>query len=330
MRSTVACLATVVAFLLLAGPLGVDAQGARKTPRVGIVAAGSQSSARHQVDAFREGLRELGHIEGHSLVIEERWAEGNLERFGDLIDELLRSKVDVVVVASAPGARAAKKAAATTPVVFVAVTDPIGSGIVSSLAHPSGNITGTSLVLGEELAGKWVELVKDALPQVSSVAALGHPDHPMNRPYVKAMGMAARTLGLKLQVFDARDSADLENALSMVAKAEPGALIVTASPLFGTHRKRIADFALSRRIPTIAFYREFVMDGALMAYGPSITDSYRRGAAYVDRILKGAKPADLPVEQPTTFELAINVRTARVLGVAISPSLLLRANYVIE
>jgi putative ABC transport system substrate-binding protein len=282
------------------------------------------------VDAFREGLRELGHIEGHSIVIEERWAEGNLERFGDLIDELLRSKVDVIVVASAPGARAAKKAAATTPVVFVAVTDPIGSGIVSNLAHPDGNITGTSLVLGEELAGKWVELVKDALPRVSRVAALGHADHPMHRPYVTAMGAAARTLGLKLQVFDARESADLENALSMVAKAEPGALIVTASPLFATQRKRIADFALSRKIPTIAFYREFVMDGALITYGPSIPDSYRRGAAYVDRILKGAKPADLPVEQPTTLELAINVRTARELGIAISPSLLLRANHVIE
>ena len=330
MRLAVTRLATAVAFLLLAAPLAAEAQGTRKIPRVGIVAAGSPTAARHQVDAFRGGLRELGYIDGQSIVIEERWAEGQLERFGDLIADLVRSNVDVIVVASAPGARAAKNAATTTPVVFVAVTDPIGSGVVSSLARPSGNITGTSLFIGEELPGKWVELVKDALPRVSSVAALAHTDHPMTRIYVKAMGAAARTQGLKLQVFDVRDIAGLDSALSMIAKAPPGALIVTASPLFGVHRKRIADFALPRGIPTIGFVRELVVDGALMSYGPSITDSYRRGAVYVDRILKGAKPADLPVEQPTKFELVINLRTARALGLTIPPSLLLRADHVIE
>lgn len=290
----------------------------------------SLAAGQQQRDAFRGGLRELGYIEGQSIVFEERWAEGKLERFGDLIADLLRSNVDVIVVGSAPGALAAKNAATTTPVVFVAVTDPIGSGVVSSLARPGGNITGTSLVIGEELAGKWVELVKDALPRVSSVAALGHPDHPMTRMYVKGMEAAARTLGLKLQVFDVRDVAGLDSALSMIAKAPPGALIVTASPLFGTHRKRIADFALPRGIPTIGFVRELVVDGILMSYGPSITDSYRRGAVYVDRILKGAKPADLPVEQPTKFELVINLRTARALGLTMPPVLLLRADYVIE
>jgi putative ABC transport system substrate-binding protein len=302
----------------------------REIPRVGIVASTSPAAGRQTVDAFREGLRELGYIEGRSIVIEERWAEGKLERFGDLIADLLRANVDVIVVGSVAGARAAKNAATTTPVVFVAVTDPIGSGVVSSLARPGGNITGTSLVIGEELAGKWVELVKDALPRASSVAALGHTDHPMYRIYVKAIGAAARTLGLKLQVFDVRDVAGLDNALSVMAKAPPAALIVTASPLFSVHRKRIADFALSRRIPTIGFVRELVVDGILLSYGPSITDSYRRGAAYVDRILKGAKPADLPVEQPTKFELAINFRTARTLGLTIPSSLLLRADHVIE
>jgi putative tryptophan/tyrosine transport system substrate-binding protein len=319
-----------VAFTTLVAPLVGEARGTRKIPRVGIVAATSPAAARHQVDAFRGGLRELGYIEGQNIVIEERWAEGKLERFGDLIADLLRSNVDVIVVASAAGARGAKNAATTTPVVFVAVTDPIGSGVVSSLARPGGNLTGTSLLIGEGLAGKWVELVKDTLPRVSSVAALGHTDHPMTRVYVKAMEAAAQTLGLKLQVFDVRDVAGLDSALSTIAKAPPDALIVTASPLFGVHRKRIADFALPRGIPTIGYDRQLVVDGVLMSYGPSITDSYRRGAVYVDRILKGAKPAALPVEQPTKFELAVNMRTAKALGLTIPPSVLVRADQIIE
>jgi putative ABC transport system substrate-binding protein len=328
-KLTVTRLATAV-FLLLATPLAAEAQGTRKIPRVGIVAATSPPAGRHSVDAFRGGLRELGYIEGQSIIIEERWAEGKLERFGDLIAGLLRANVDVIVVASSAGARAAKNAATTTPVVFVAVTDAVGSGVVSSLARPGGNLTGTSLIIGEEFAGKWVELVKDALPQVSSVAALGHTDHPMTRKYVKAMEAAARTLGLKLQVLEVRDVAGLDSALSMIAKAPPGALIVPASQFFGAHRKRIADFALPRGIPTIGHDRSLVVDGVLMSYGPSITDSYRRGAVYVDKILKGAKPADLPVEQPTKFELVINFRTARALGLTIPPSLLLRADHVVE
>ena len=175
-----------------------------------------------------------------------------------------------------------------------------------------------------------MELVKDALPRVSSVAALGHTDHPMTRKYVKAMEAAARTLALKLQVFDVRDVAGLDSALSMMAKAPPGALIVPVSPLFSEHRKRIADFALPRGIPTIGAFRELVADGILLSYGPSITDSYRRGAVYVDRILKGAKPADLPVEQPTKFELVINLQTAKALGLTIPRSVLVRADELIE
>jgi putative ABC transport system substrate-binding protein len=201
---------------------------------------------------------------------------------------------------------------------------------VSSVARPGGNLTGTSLVIGEDAAGKWVELVKDILPRVSSVAAFVHTEHPMSRSYVKAMEAAARTLGLKLQVFDVHDGTGLDSALSIFTKAPPGALILAASPLFGVHRKRIAHFARPRRIPTIGYDRQFVVDGVLMSYGPSITDSYRRGAVYVDRILKGAKPAYLPVEQPTTFELVINFKTAKALGLTIPPSLLLRADQVIE
>jgi putative ABC transport system substrate-binding protein len=265
----------MVAFSLLAAPLAAHAQGARTIPRIGIVAPSSAALARHSVDAFREGLRELGHIDRQNIVIEERWTEGQPERFGHLIADLQRSNVDVIVVVSAIGARAAKQAATTTPIVFVAVTDPIGSGVVERLARPGGNLTGTSLVIGEELAGKWVELVKDALPRVSSVAALGHTDHPMTRMYVKGMEAAARTLGLKLQVFSVPDAAGLDSTLLMIAKAPPGALILTASPFLGFHGKKIAGFALPRGIPTVAFDRQFVVDGVLMSYGPSITDSYR-------------------------------------------------------
>ena len=329
-RLMVTRLVLALVFLLLVAPLAAEVQATRKIAQVGIVASTSPAVGRHAVDAFRGGLRELGYIEGQSIVIEERWAEGKLERFADLIADLLRSNVDVIVVGSAAGARAAKNAAMTTPVVFVAVTDPIGSGVVSSLARPGGNLTGTSLFVGEEFAGKWVELVKDALPRVSSVAALGHTDHPMTRKYVKAMEAAARTLALKLQVFDVRDVAGLDGALSMMAKAPPGALIVPVSQLFSEHRKRIADFALPRAIPTIGSFRELVADGILLSYGPSITDSYRRGAVYVDRILKGTKPADLPVEQPTKFELVINLKTAKALGLTIPRSVLVRADELIE
>jgi len=314
---------------LLAAPLVAHAQ-TRKIPRVGIVDATSPTAARQNMDAFRAGFRELGYIEGQTLVIEERWAEGRPERFGELIAELLRSKVDVLVVSSAPGAKAAKDTSTTTPVVFVAVADPLGNGVVSSLARPDGNLTGTSLIIGEQFAGKWVELVKDALPLVSNVAALADSDHPMTRKYVKAMEAAARTLGLKLRIFEVRDVASLESVLSMIAKAPSGALIVPASPLFGFHRKRIADFLLPRGIPTIGHDRSLVMDGMLMSYGPSIADSFYRGATYVDKILKGAKPADLPVEQPTKFELVINLKTAKALGLTIPPSVLARADQVIE
>jgi len=310
-------------------PLAGHAQ-TRKIPRVGIVGASSPTAGRQTLDAFRAGLRELGYIEGQSLVIEERWAEGRPERFGELIADLLRSKVDVIVVGSAPGAKAAKDTPTTTPVVFVAVTDPIGNGVVNSLARPGGNLTGTSLVIGEQFAGKWVELVKDALPRVSNVAALAHTGHPMARKYVKAMEAAARTLGLKLRIFEVRDVAGLESALSMIAKAPPGALIVPLSPLFGLHRKRIADFLLPRGIPTIGHDRSLAVDGMLMSYGPSIADSFYRGATYVDKILKGAKPADLPIEQPTKFELVINMKTAKALGLTIPQSVLVRADELIQ
>ena len=320
----------VVLLLLLGTPLDAASQGTRRIPRIGVVAGTSPAAGRPNLDAFRLGLRELGYAEGQAVIVEERWAEGQPRRYEMLIDDLLRSNVDVLVVSSVVGARAAKKVTAMTPVVFVAVTDPEGSGIVRSLARPGGNLTGTSFLIGDEFASKWVELAQEALPKVSKLAALSHTDHPMARKYGAAMERAARSLGLTLQVFEVRDGAGLDRALSMVAKAPPGALIVPASPLFGVHRRGIAEFAVQRGIATVGHDRSLAVDGFLMAYGPSIAESYRRGAAYVDKILKGAKPADLPVEQPTKFDLVINLRTARALGLALPPSLLARADQVID
>jgi putative tryptophan/tyrosine transport system substrate-binding protein len=322
-------LTLVLALGVLAAPLTAWAQGT-KVSRVGFLASTSPSAGRPFLDAFRSGLRELGYVEGQSIVIEERWLEGKPERSGDLIADLLRSNVDVIVVSSAASAGAAKNVTTTTPVVFLAVTDPVGPGIVGSLARPGGNITGLSLAVGEGFAGKWVELVKDTLPRVSSVAALVETDHPMKGTWLKGIGAAAQALGLKLQILEARDLADLDSAFSLIATARPGALIVTASPLFVLHQKRIADFALQRRLPTMGFVRDLVREGVLMSYGPSFTDSFRRPAGYVDRILKGAKPADLPVEQPTRFEFILNMRTAKALSLTIPPSILIRADEVIE
>lgn len=220
-----------IALALLASSLTAHAQRPKSIPAVGIVAATSSTLARHQVDAFRDGLRELGYIDRQDIVIEERWAEGQPERFGHLIAELQRLNVDVIVVASATGARAAQQAATTAPVVFVAVTDPIGSGVVASLARPGGNLTGTSLLIGEELAGKWVEFAQTAGARASNVAALGHTDHPMATLYVRGMERAARTLGLTLQVFDVPDVAGLDRALSTIGTSPPGALIITLAML---------------------------------------------------------------------------------------------------
>ena len=321
---------SAVVLLLLATPFNAVSQGTRHIPRVGIVAGTSPAVGRPNVDAFRRGFRELGYVEGQNIIIEERWAEGQPERFGSLIDDLLRSSVDVLVVSSVVGARAAKKATTTTPVVFVAVTDPAGNGVVSSLARPGGNLTGTSFLIGEEFASKWVELVKETLPRVSRVATLHHTDHPLARKYGETMERTARSLGLTLQVFEVRDVAGLDRALSTMAKTPPGALIVPASPLFGSHRRRIADFAVKRGIATVGHDESLAVDGFLLAYGPSLADSYRRGAVYVDKILKGAKPADIPVEQPTKFELVINLKTARTLGLTFPPSVLLRADQTID
>jgi putative ABC transport system substrate-binding protein len=306
------------------------AQQAKGAPRVGFIGATSSSAASHYLEAFRLGLRELGYIEGKNIAIEVRWAEGSAERFPHLIAELIGLKVDVLVVSAAAGALAAKKSGITTPVVFAAVTDPIGFGIIDSLAQPGGNITGVALAVGEGFSGKWVELLKEAVPKVARIAVLRNPAHPLSEVFLKEMQAAGRAHRVKLDFFEARDPTQLDSTLSKMEKERALALIVTPDPLFGSRRARIVDFVTRRRMPSMFFYKEFVDEGGLMAYGPSWADSYHRAAIYVDKILKGTKPADIPVEQPMKFEFVINLKTANQIGLTIPQWTLMKADKVIR
>jgi putative ABC transport system substrate-binding protein len=252
-----------------------------------------------------------------------RWAHGKREGLTDLAGELVRLKVEVIVVGGTPAAQAAKRATSSIPIVLASVADPVGSGLVESLARPTGNITGLSFAFGEKFSGKWVELLKEAVPKVSRMAILGNPTFPMYANYLREMSVAAQALGIQLQALEVRDLAEIEKALAQIWDARVGTLIVTADPLFFVHRTRIAEFAVSRKLPTMF---PFGFAGGLMSYGPSFTDSFRRASYFVDRILKGAKPAELPVEQPTKFELIINLKAAKQIGVTIPQSLLFRAD----
>jgi putative tryptophan/tyrosine transport system substrate-binding protein len=275
-------------------------------------------------------LHDLGYIEGESIIFETRWAEGSAERFPDLIAELMRLKVDVLVVGGAAGALAAKNARITTPVVFAAVTDPLGYGLIDSLARPGGNLTGVALALGEGFSGKWVELLKETVPRISGMAILRNPTHPLADVFLRETQAAARVFGVKLDFFEAKDPNELGAALSRMEKERARALTVTPSPLFSSQQCRIVDFAMRHRLPSMFFAKDFVDNGGFMSYGPSFPDSYRRAATYVDKILKGAKPGDLPVEQPQKFEFIINLKTAKQIGVTIPQSVLYRADKVIR
>ncbi len=312
---------------LLAAPLAAPAQQAGKIPKIGIITV-----VPSRLDSFRRGLRELGYVDGQNITIEYRSAEGQPEHFADLIAELVALKVDVMVVGSGNGARAAKNAMTSIPVVFVAVADPVGADIVASLARPGGNITGVSLALGEQFSGKWVELLKDAVPKVTRIAVLVNPLNVAYSTYLREMSAAARARGAKLLALEVRDIGQLGEALAAITRDRTGGLVVAADPLFDTQqtRSRIMAFAARQRLPTIYFTRELVEAGGLMSYGPSISDQFRSAAVYADKILKGAKPADLPVEQPTKFELVINLKAARALGLTIPQSVLLRADEVIR
>jgi putative ABC transport system substrate-binding protein len=316
---------------LLALPLAAEAQEAAKVARIGFL-AGNLASNPHLPEAFRQGLRDLGYVEGRNLVIEYRDAEGKFERIPALAAELVALKVDVIVAPGTPAALAAKQATKTIPIVFIALADPVTSGLVTSLARPGGNVTGLSF-LSPELVGKRLEHLKQAVPGLSRVAVLWQPGDVPERTAMnmrKEAEVAAGALEVRVQFFEAPGSADFDRAFSDMTKARAGALTVFTSAMFFTERRRLVDLAAKSRLPAVYPWREGADAGGLMAYGPNLLDLYRRAATYVDRILKGAKPSDLPVEQPTKFGLVINLKTAKALGLTIPPSLLQRADQVIE
>jgi putative ABC transport system substrate-binding protein len=316
---------------LLTVPLAAEAQQAASLPRIGFLAPASLSDPRvpPYIRAFQEGLRELGYVEGRNIAIEFRWAEGQYERLPGLAAELVRLNVNIIVAAGPNAIQAAKQATATIPIVMAAVGDPVGTGFVASLARPGGNITGVSNML-PDLVGKQLELLKEVLPTVSRVALLGNPANPANASLERQAQDAARTLGVRLQPLWARDLREIDSAFTATKMERADALIVLTDTMLINHRARVIDHAGQRRLPAVFGVSQFVEAGGLLAYGPSFADGYRRAAPYVDRILKGAKPADLPIEQPRKFELVINLKTAKALGLKIPPSLLQRADQVIE
>jgi putative ABC transport system substrate-binding protein len=281
--------------------------------------------------AFRQGLRELGYVEGKNLVFEARFAEGRFERFPELIAEMIRAKVDVIMVGSSPGVLAAKKATTSIPIVFAGVTDPIGTGIVTTLARPGGNVTGITIGFGESgIAGKWLEIIKDFVPKVKHIAVLTNALNPVTPRNLDVMRAAARNLQLSLEFVDVREVGQLEKVFGSLRVSNAQAIVVTNDPFFFNYRAKIVNLVAEMRLPAVYFTSEFVDAGGLLSYGPSVTDSYRRAARLVDKILKGAKPAELPVEQPVDFEMAVNLRTAKSMQLTIPQVVLVRANKIVE
>jgi putative ABC transport system substrate-binding protein len=318
---------------LLAAPRRGEAQQAAKVARIGYLGTGSLESPETQanLDAFRQGLHDLGYVEGQSIHIEYR-ADGKLERLAALATELVRLKVDIIVAGATPAARAAQQATTTIPVVAVAMGDPVRDGLVASLGRPGANITGSTF-LGPELVPKRLEILKEAIPKISRVAALWHPgafSERTTQDMLKETQVVARGLGVQLQLVEARRADEFDRAFTAMTKQRADALVTFPSPMLYSERRRLVGLAAKHRLPSMFNAREFVELGGLMAYGASIADLSRRAAIYVDKILKGAKPADLPVEQPTKFELVINVKTAKALGLTIPQSLLVRADEVIQ
>jgi putative ABC transport system substrate-binding protein len=324
-----AALAAVVAAVTLATSFIAEAQRPGKVYRVGFLGNSTALLEEHLVGAFRSGLRDLGYDEGRNVLLEYRWAEGKYERFPALIAELMGLRVDVLVTAGAPATLAVKKATTSIPLVMVAVADPVGDGIVSSLAHPGGNITGVSSI-ALDLEAKRLELLREVMPTAASIAVLWNPlnvSHPRALERVQA---AARVLRMKVHLVRVRVADDIKDAFADIGRQRSDALLVLADRVFLHERARMMELALHQRLPGVYPYRELVETGGLMSFGPNYVEMHRRAATYVDRILKGAKPGDLPIEQPTTFELVINTRTAKALGLTIPPSVLLRTDQLIQ
>ena len=327
--SAIGCIVTLT-LSLLAAPLASDAQRVGKVARIGYLSPVAPGPSPILV-AFRQGLGQLGWVEGENLAIEYRWAEGRLDPLPDLAAELVRLKVDVIVTWG-PAVGAAQQATRTIPIVIASTLDAVQSGFVASLAQPGGNITGLTLI-SPELMGKRLELLKEAFPNISRVALLTGPSGPAFRVItllVKETEAAAQALGMTLQTLEVRDGEDVTRAFTAMARERPDALYVLEAPILYVHQTRIVDLAAASRLPTIFGVRQFVDAGGLLSYGVNVPDLHRRAASYVDKILKGTKPADLPVEQPTKFELVINLKTAEALGLTLPPALLFQADEVIK
>src|SRR5262245_13497007 len=315
--------------MLFALSVPSQAQQPTKIPRIGYLPGASPSAHSARYEAFRQVLRELGYVEGKNIVIENRNTDGKSDRLPALVAELVRLKVDVIVTTGANTTRAAKEATTTIPIVLAQDSDPVTNGFVASLARPGGNITGLS-ALSPELDGKRLELLKEIVPKLSRVAILGTSTVPGHARYVKETEPAAEALRLQLQFLDVRDPKDIETAFRAASKTRADGLVVLSGPVLSSHRARVLDLVVESRLPAIHNFPEWVEAGGLMTYGVNLKDLYRRAATYVDKILKGAKPADLPVEQPTKFELIINLKAAKQIGLTIPPNVLARADKVIK
>jgi putative tryptophan/tyrosine transport system substrate-binding protein len=313
--------------LLFALCAAAEAQQPKKVSQIGFL---SPTSDDLRVEAFRQRLRQLGYVEGQNITIEYRWAEGKFERLPDLAMELVRLNVDVIVAVVTQASLAAKKATRTIPIVMIGVSDPVGSGLVVSLARPGSNITGNSSMTAE-VVGKQIELLKETFPKISRVVALWNPANPVFQAIQrKEAEVAARALGVQLHILEARVPDEIDRAFTAMATEHMKALLLLNDPIFFAQRKRLAELSVKHRVASVSGTLEYAEAGGLMAYGPSFRDMYARAAAYVDRILKGTKPAELPVEQPTKFELVINLKTAKQIGLTIPPNVLARADRVIR
>jgi len=319
---------------LLAAPLAAEAQRTPKVSSLGYLSSLSRSDPTYATlrDALLQELREQGYIEGRTITMEWRFAEGNQLRLPNLAAELVHLRVDLLFAEGTPSALAAKQATRTLPIVFSPIADPIGSGLVTTLARPGGNITGLTF-MAPELVGKRLELLKEAVPGMMRVGVLSHPGNPSEATLKSLLAeteAAARASRVELRPLQAQGPNDLDRAFTVMSRERVDGLILLPSVMFSSERRRIADLATKNRLPTMFFFREFVEAGGFISYGPSFVELWRRAASYVDRILKGTKPADLPVEQPTKFELLINLKTAKALGLTVPPALLARADQVIE
>jgi putative ABC transport system substrate-binding protein len=310
-------------------PLRMHAQQSQKLPRIGVLLPGTPASFSPRTKAFLDGLREFGHVEGKTIAIEWKWGQDRIETLSELAAELVRSNVDVIVTGGTFAAKALRAATPTIPIVIAIVGDPVAAGLVNNLARPGRNLTGFSIV-APELSGKRLELLKEIVPNVSSVAVLLNTQNPQSQIELKEMQTAAQAMSLQLHPTGISTEDGLEDAFTAMNKAAVQAVVVLTDPILFSQRKRTVDLARRHRLPVMYFFQGFVEEGGLVSYGPSDADLFRRAAGYVDRILKGAKPGDLPIEQPTKFDLFINLKAAGMLGVTIPESLLLRADKVIE